>query len=495
MKKTAIIIAAALMLQSITVFAAPFSDVEDAYWAADVIEQMKTEKILDGYEDGSFRPENSLTRAECAKILSCIAKLPEGNASYKDVAKDAWYYDYVSAGGKYFDAGENFEPDKKITREEFATATAKVLGLSESEKALEFSDAGKITNKGMVAAAVESGFISGFDDNTFRPNDPLTRAQCCSMLARAFKPADDDSKPDDVKSEWKITKLSNTKFENFSHNVIADEKGKIILIEKDENEILFEINLPEGETQKETMLELRKFLLRKAEQNNQTGYTDFTPLQLIYDEYTSKTLLFGKFGKYTDENGNTTDVEKYVTLDFTIRIEKYTEFDDSMIKDEKAKDEPALLAMFKDKYAVVSDGYHTIYRFKNDDGSRQGEMFDGKDDAIITSFADGDFLYFITDSMKLEKYDMYNRSFEGETKNLDADLCGMRGGKFWLWNREKGEISTMTPSGKTETVYKNVTIPEDCGINTDRLDKYMLVINDGKFLLYDGTSLYIMEKI
>ena len=268
-----------------------------------------------------------------------------------------------------------------------------------------------------------------------------------------------------------------------------------ILIEKDENEILFEIDLPEGETQKETMLELRKFLLRKAEQNNQTGYTDFTPLQLIYDEYTSKTLLFGKFGKYTDEDGKTSEVEKYVTLDFTIRVESYTEFDDSMIKDEKAKDEPALLAMFKDKYAVVSDGLHTIYRFKKDDGSRQGEMFGGKDDAIITSFADGDFLYFITDSMKLEKYDMYNRSFEGETKNLDADLCGMRGGKFWLWNREKGEISTVPPSGKTETVYENVSIPEDCGINTDKLDKYMLVINDGKFLLYDGTSLYIMEKI
>lgn len=495
MKKTAIILAAALMLQGTPALAAPFSDVEDGYWAADVIEQMKNDKILDGYEDGSFRPENSLTRAECAKILVSIAKLSEGNSSYIDVAKDAWYYDYVSAGGKYFDAGESFEPDKKITREEFACAAARVLGLSESEKTLEFSDADKIQNRGLIAAAVENGFISGFDDNTFRPSDPLTRAQCCSMLARAFKPADDDGKPDDVKSEWKISKLTNTKFENFSHNVIADEKGKLILIEKDENEIIFEIDLPKGETQKETLLETRKFRFRGTGKNNSTGYTNFTPISLIYDEYTSKTLLFGKFGTYTDESGNASETEKYVTLDFTIRLDTYTDFDDSMIKDEKAKDEPSLLAMFKDKYAVVSDGYHTIYRFKADNGSRQGEMFGGKDDSIITSFADGDFLYFITDSMKLEKYDMYNRSFEGETKSLDADLCGARGGKFWLWNREKGEISTMTPSGKTETVYENVAIPEDCGINFDKLDKYMLVINDGKFLLYDGTSLYIMEKI
>ena len=495
MKKTALILAAALMLQVVHVSAAPFSDVEDAYWAANVIEQMKEANILDGYEDGSFRPENSLTRAECAKILSCIAKLPEGNSVYDDVSENAWYYDYVANSGKYFNADENFEPDRKITREEFATATAKVLGLSESEKALEFSDSDKIKNQGIISAAVENGFISGFEDNTFRPADPLTRAQCCSMLARAFKHANDEDKTDDIKSEWKITRLSNTKLENFSHNVIADEKGKIILIEKDENEILFEIDLPEGETQKETLLELRKFLLHEADQDDQTGYTNFTPLQLIYDEYTSKTLLFGKFGTYTDESGNVSEAEKYVTLDFTIRVETYTDFDNSLIKDEKAKDEPALLAMYLDKYAVVSDGYHTIYRFKKDDGSRQGEMFDGKDTSIITSVSDGDFLYFVTDNMKLEKYNMYSRAFEGETKALDADLCGMHEGKFWLWNREKGKISTITTSGKETTLYENVALSEDCGINFDKLDKYMLVINDGKFLLYDGSSLYIMEKI
>lgn len=490
MKKTALAVAIALTLQSTCVFAEAFSDVKDSYWAYEVIEQMKERSILDGYEDGTFRPESNLTKAECAKILSCIANLPEGNSKYSDVSTDAWYYDYVKDCGSFFGTGDKFEPDRKITREEFAVATAKVLGLSESQKPLEFSDADKITEKGFVAAAVENGFIAGFEDGTFRGSDPLTRAQCCSMLARAFEPKEEVSE-----SEWKITKLTNTKLENFSKNVIADEKGRIILIEKDEDEVVFEINLPKGETQKETLHETRNFTFKKAGQDtDETGYEDFTPMQLIYDEYTSKTLLFGRFNTYVDKDGNKNAVEKYVTLDFTIRLEKYTEFEDDKVKDEDAYEEPALLAMYRDKYAVVFDGYNKIYRFKADDGIRQGELFLGKEDSILASLSDEKYLYFTDDAMRLKKYDIFNRNFEGEALNIDADLCGTRDGKFWFWNRDEGTIFTSTLEGKTDVMYENVRLAEDCGIDFDRLDKYMLVINDGKFLLYDGTSLYIMEK-
>lgn len=492
MKKTALALAFALTLQSTSVFAASFPDVKDSYWAYEVIEQMKEKNILDGYEDGTFRPESSLTKAECAKILSCIANLPEGNSRYSDVSADAWYYDYVKDCGSFFGTGDKFEPDKKITREEFAVATAKVLGLSESQKPLEFSDADKITDKGFVSAAVENGFISGFEDGTFRGSDPLSRAQCCSMLARAFETEPENEASE---SEWKITKLTNTKLENFSKNVIADEKGRIILIEKDEDEVVFEINLPKGETQKETLHETRNFTFKTAGQDtDEPCYEGFTPMQLIYDEYTSKTLLFGRFNTYVDKDGNKSAAQKYVTLDFTIRLEKYTEFEDDKVKDEDAYEEPALLAMYRDKYAVVFDGDHKIYRFKADDGIRQGEMFLGKEDSVLASLSDEKYFYFTDEGMKLKKYDIYNRSFEGEALAIEADLCGTRNGKFWFWNRDEGKIFTSTPEGKTSVLYENVRLPEDCGINFDRLDKYMLVINDGKFLLYDGTSLYIMEK-
>lgn len=495
-RKTFFVLAAAVALQSTVAFAESFPDVSDSYWGAAVIEQMKEKNILDGYEDGTFRPENSLTRAECAKLLCAVAELEDGNAEYTDVSEDAWYFDYVRDCGKYMFEGKAFEPDKKITREEFASAVCRVLGLSEVSAELDFSDSDGIKNKGLVAAAVENGFISGFEDGTFRGNDPLSRAQCCSMLSRAFFENGTEELPNEPEevSEWTATKLTNTKLEDFSHNVIADENGKIILIEKDEKEVVFEINLPEGELNKKTSLETRKFIMKTADAPEGVGYSDFTPMQLIYDEYTSKTLLFGKFGTYTDENGNKTDAEKYVTLDFTIRIEKYTEFDDEKIKYSSDR-EPALLAMFRDKYAVVFDGAHTVYRFKADDGTRVGECFRGDEGSVKASFADENYLYVVDDNMNFMKFNMYSRELEGEIRKIDAYSVGMRNGVFWFWNREKGEIFTLKPSGEEKVIYENVGILSDEEIDFDKLDRFMLVINDGKFLLYDGASLYIMEKI
>lgn len=108
-----------------------FSDVPKGCWAANYIGYMQQFGIITGYSDGSFRPDAPVTRAEFATIASRFEKLTEGSKSFTDVPDTYWaarYIDFAATRGwvtGYSDG--TFKPEDPITRAEVAAATCRLL--------------------------------------------------------------------------------------------------------------------------------------------------------------------------------------------------------------------------------------------------------------------------------------------------------------------------------------------------------------------------------
>ena len=108
-----------------------FSDVPKGYWAANYIGYMQQFGIITGYSDGSFHPDAPVTRAEFAAIASRFEKLTEGSKSFTDVPDTYWAARYINfAATRGWVTGYSdgtFKPENTITRAEVAAVTCRLL--------------------------------------------------------------------------------------------------------------------------------------------------------------------------------------------------------------------------------------------------------------------------------------------------------------------------------------------------------------------------------
>ncbi|SHJ24483.1 Subtilase family protein [Desulfofundulus thermosubterraneus DSM 16057] len=168
-----------------------FNDV-GAHWAQKDIELMAARGIIGGYEDGTFRPEKPVTRAELAALLVKLLGLSEMRPqapTFADVKPSAWYYGVVEAAawaGLLAGDGRNFRPDATLTRQEMAAVAVRLAGLTGSSQTVSFADEREIAPwaRQAVAVAYARGLMRGVDDRLFAPSSVVTRAQCATLLAR-----------------------------------------------------------------------------------------------------------------------------------------------------------------------------------------------------------------------------------------------------------------------------------------------------------------------
>lgn len=218
MKKKIIftILVVILLITQISVLAKDYSDypqrfwdVPKEHWAFGYISELVDKGVLNGYEDGSFRPDDTVTRAEWAKIMVLAAGLPlvygfETPDRYFDShfwdMHDHWANPYVNAAEDYLAAyGDgSFKPDQAAVREDVTVSMVKLKGYDVSKVDYSylsrFLDVNSISNslKAYVAVAVEKELIDGFEDGTFRGQDTLTRAEAATLLWRAFQYGNDN---------------------------------------------------------------------------------------------------------------------------------------------------------------------------------------------------------------------------------------------------------------------------------------------------------------
>ncbi|MCR4600481.1 MAG: S-layer homology domain-containing protein, partial [Clostridia bacterium] len=149
-----------------------------------------------GYEDGTVRPENKITRAEVATIFFRLLTDESRKAiwsssnSYKDTAAGAWYNNAVSTlsnGGVlsgYTDG--TFLPSGNITRAEFATIAARFDESDVSTANISFTDIGGHWAENYIRRAAALGYITGYQDGSFKPDAPITRAEAMTLLNRVL---------------------------------------------------------------------------------------------------------------------------------------------------------------------------------------------------------------------------------------------------------------------------------------------------------------------
>ena len=153
--------------------------------------------FINGYPDGSVQPEGNVTRAETAAILyrimgdDCQSYYKTTSCSYSDVARGDWFNTYVATlenAGVIVDTRTNgkFRPNDAITRAELASMIAQFAGL-DSASAAGFNDVGTIYWAAKeIAIAAKMGWINGYPDGSFRPDQNVTRAELMAMVNRAL---------------------------------------------------------------------------------------------------------------------------------------------------------------------------------------------------------------------------------------------------------------------------------------------------------------------
>ncbi len=197
MKKLVFITIILLIIFANFVYAKEFTDVDKSFWAYGPINQMLEEKILSGYPDGTFRPNNAITRAEFAKIMVLALDLKEDkdtkNVKFSDVDSDFWANDYIKIASKYLAGYEEngkktYSPNQHAIRADVAVALVIATGLDNSSFKLSTLDAFKDKNsipanyRRYIAIAVENNLMRGYDDGTFKPKASLTRAQVSQLI-------------------------------------------------------------------------------------------------------------------------------------------------------------------------------------------------------------------------------------------------------------------------------------------------------------------------
>ena len=148
-----------------------------------------------GYEDGSVQPEGDITRAEVATIFFRLLTDESRNEfwsqtnDYTDVPADAWYNNAVStlSNAGIIDGYEDgtFKPDGNITRAEFATIAVRFFEATYDGGDL-FSDIAGHWAQDYINEAANAGIVDGYPDGTFQPQQLITRAEAMTMVNRTI---------------------------------------------------------------------------------------------------------------------------------------------------------------------------------------------------------------------------------------------------------------------------------------------------------------------
>lgn len=176
-----------------------FSDVSSNYWAAQFIRELSQRGVIAGFPDGSFRPEEPVTRAQFAAMVNkAFSKAPQRQAiGFVDVPTNYWAYNAIqqayTIGFLSGYPGNNFRPNENIPRQQVLVALANGLEYAPSgnvESTLQyFNDANNIAGyaRSPIAAATEKQIVVNYPNLRFlSPTSTATRAQVAAFIYQAL---------------------------------------------------------------------------------------------------------------------------------------------------------------------------------------------------------------------------------------------------------------------------------------------------------------------
>ncbi|MCZ8536653.1 S-layer homology domain-containing protein [Paenisporosarcina quisquiliarum] len=172
--------------------AAGFPDVSTSHWAYSSIEKLSNAKIINGYSNGMFGPNNQVSRAQAAKILANALKLPLDSTfktSYQDVPSTHWAYKEIRALTEkgVFSNTTTFNPDAPLSRAQMAKLLVVAYQIKiDDHHQVTFRDVLQDNWKPFIITLAEVKISEGVSWNYFSPYAKVTRAQLSVFIDRAI---------------------------------------------------------------------------------------------------------------------------------------------------------------------------------------------------------------------------------------------------------------------------------------------------------------------
>lgn len=211
-KSFSILVAVCILVVSMSspAMAAVFKDVTKY---SSEINYLVDRQIINGYPDQTFKPGNDVTREEAITMVGRATGL-NGKmraTSFKDVKSNSYASGYIQSAyekGILPDTGDTFRPKEKMTRGDMALVLAKAYQLTDTVD-IKFSD---VPSGGPLHEAVKkivaAGIANGYPDGTFKPQNPITRAEFSLLIARGLEPSFRVSSSELIPSGEKIVTAS-----------------------------------------------------------------------------------------------------------------------------------------------------------------------------------------------------------------------------------------------------------------------------------------------
>jgi hypothetical protein len=169
---------------SMAVYGVSFSDLSNHKWAEEAILQMAEAGYINGYDQGDYRPSKELTRGELVAIINRMNNFTEEKETdFTDVSSKHWAFAEIK---RAYNAGyisgfpdNTFRPDELVTREQFAYILYKLYDLAEEQEIKSISDKNSIAEWSWKAIerVVANGLMKGYEDGSFRSLNRITRAE------------------------------------------------------------------------------------------------------------------------------------------------------------------------------------------------------------------------------------------------------------------------------------------------------------------------------
>lgn len=168
------------------------------HWAESDINYLVSKNYVKGDDNGDIRPDENITRAEFVTVVNRIfGYTQKASSNFADISASAWYYDqFLTAKAHGYLSGDengNANPDNLITRAEVAVIVSRIMNLSTANQP-SFTDAADFPEWAVnaIAALSEKGLISGYADGSFGANALITRAESFVIFARIVREQTDD---------------------------------------------------------------------------------------------------------------------------------------------------------------------------------------------------------------------------------------------------------------------------------------------------------------
>lgn len=181
------------LVQSLKTKASFFPDMVRGSWYTEPVQMIYSKGIIKGFPDGTYRPQTTITRAEAITMVGRALKWEPTTKPhvFKDVQKDSYAASFINTAHdlNYIEGfpDGNFRPNAPITRGDMAIVMQAAFKLTGQDKTA-FTD----VPKGMyyydaVQKTYSNNIVKGYKDNTFRPRNPITRAENAEMINNALK--------------------------------------------------------------------------------------------------------------------------------------------------------------------------------------------------------------------------------------------------------------------------------------------------------------------